>query len=126
MQAFDLATAAHPVVGRLNSADSLSRLPSSHHWDAAEQRVAVVVTSFASQLNDDLRAEADTIRGKVAARRGDVSGARKIWEGVVARYPQHADARLQLSRWKAGSRPAKASAGVPAPKRSLFSWILGK
>lgn len=67
--AFDQAALAHPIIGRLNSADSMTRLHSSVFLKQAEDWVAVVLASHGHQLNSSLRDEANAILRSIAARR---------------------------------------------------------
>jgi tetratricopeptide (TPR) repeat protein len=62
--AFAQAVQAHPIVGRLNSADSIAELLSM-----AEDLVTYITYSFGKQLQGNSRAEALTILGKIAAAR---------------------------------------------------------
>ncbi len=98
--AFDDAMQAHPVVGRLNSADSMTRLGSDRFLRQAEELVAHVERASGHALDRHLRAESLTILGKVAAKRGDHAGARGYFEKVLREYADAsngcADARLQL------------------------------
>jgi tetratricopeptide (TPR) repeat protein len=95
-QAFDQAAEFHPVVGRLNSADSMTRLDDPEFWDLAEKQAQSVITSYQHMLDKDLRAEAQTVLGKVAARRGDMPKAREHFEAALRNHPDFTDARLQI------------------------------
>ena len=66
---FEEAARAHPIVGRLNSADSMVRLDLPELLALADEYVNTVVTVFGGQLNDSLRAEVESIRGRIAAKR---------------------------------------------------------
>lgn len=94
--AFNEAASAHPVVGRLNSADSMTRLGAEGFWRQAEEWVGLVLASFGPQLDGQRRAEVSVILGKVAARRGDIGQARAQFEKALTEYPDFEDAKLQL------------------------------
>jgi tetratricopeptide (TPR) repeat protein len=68
--AFAEAARAHPIIGRLNSADSMTRMNSAVFDKMAEDLVATVVGSHGHQLNTSLREEANTILSTISARRG--------------------------------------------------------
>jgi len=67
--AFQEAASAHPIIGRLNSADSMSRVGGDDLCDLAEQWVTTVVGSYGNHLNDQLRAEVDAILSQVREKR---------------------------------------------------------
>ena len=117
--AFDRSVGAHPIVGRLNSADSMARLGTEAMLRRAEEFVDAVETSFGHQLNPGLRAEVLTVRGKVAAGRGDAAGARALFERVLSEFSdaeaECADARVQLERLPAG--------GSALP--DVLRWVCG-
>lgn len=95
-KAFDNAVISHPVVGRLNSADSMTRLGGTQFLNLATEWIEVVVNSHTGMLNDDLYAEVWTIRGKIAARVGDYKKAKKYFEEALAVKPNYKDAELQI------------------------------
>jgi tetratricopeptide (TPR) repeat protein len=95
--AFREASLAHPIVGRLNSADSMARLGSSQLLVLAEQWVEHVVKSFARNLSPQLWSEVDTIRGRIAAYHGDYPTAKLYFESALRADPASSDAKLQLS-----------------------------
>jgi tetratricopeptide (TPR) repeat protein len=64
--AFAEAVRAHPVIGRLNAADSMTRLGSPAYVQLAAEWVHTVLSSFGHMLDDGLRAEAHAIRREIA------------------------------------------------------------
>ena len=95
--AFREASLAHPITGRLNSADSMARLGSRQLLVIAEQWVEDVVKSFADRLRPQLWCEVETIRGRIAAHHGDYETAKLHFEGALRADPTSADAKVQLS-----------------------------
>lgn len=93
---FEEAAKAHPVVGRLNAADSMTRLKSMEFLQLSEAWVDLVVSSYSDMLDDDLWAEIGTIRGKIAAQRGYYDKARENFKAVLVKHPKYEDAKLQL------------------------------
>jgi tetratricopeptide (TPR) repeat protein len=67
--AFEEAARAHPIVGRLNSADSMSRLGTRALVPIAETWLNDVVTDYGRELNEDLQREVRQIRDQIAAAR---------------------------------------------------------
>lgn len=98
MTAFREAVQAHPIIGGLNSADSMARLGSNDFLVLAEQWVEDVLVSFGNQLDPPRRSEVCTIRGKIAAKRSDYAKARAQFERALEVDPQCAEAKLHLSR----------------------------
>jgi tetratricopeptide (TPR) repeat protein len=94
--AFEDAVAQHAIVGRLNSADSMTRLGSVAMLDTAEQWVNEVQQTFGTRLEDNFRAEVDTILGKIAAKFGDVRRARRYFEQAIQIDPECHDAATEL------------------------------
>lgn len=94
--AFREAVLAHPIIGRLNSADSMTRLGSDQLIALAEQWVEHVVNSFGSELKAQWWSEVDTIRGRIAAQRGDYATARVQFEAALRADPNCTDAKFQL------------------------------
>jgi tetratricopeptide (TPR) repeat protein len=95
---FRQAVVAHPIVGRLNSADSMVRLGRGELLAVAEQWVEEVAKAFERELTAEWLSEVHTIRGRIAVRRGDYATARALFETALRIYPECADAKLQL-RW---------------------------
>jgi hypothetical protein len=96
LNAFQEAVRAHPIVGRLNAADSMTRLDSDEHLSRSEQWLEDVENSFARQLTTQWKCEVLTIRGKIATRRRDYIAAREQYEGALRLDPGYQDARFQL------------------------------
>jgi tetratricopeptide (TPR) repeat protein len=69
--AFQQAAKAHPIIGRLNSADSMTRVGGEEYLDLAEQWVTKVTGDFGHMLNESLRAEVHTILSQISEKRGD-------------------------------------------------------
>jgi tetratricopeptide (TPR) repeat protein len=114
--AFEQAAQSHPVVGRLNAADSMSRLDAREFWDLAEQRVKTVMASFSHLLTDDLRTEADKVMGKVALRRGEFDKARTAFTAALARHPNDQEAQRLLQ---------ELSTAAKVPPKGLFAKLFG-
>lgn len=70
--AFREAAEGHPIIGRLNSADSMTRVGGGELLDMAEEWVTTVVNDYGSQLNKDLQDEVDTIRREVLNKRTQI------------------------------------------------------
>lgn len=96
--AFAQAVQAHSIVGRLNSADSMTRLDSTELLGMAEEWVVHVTCSFGKNLPGHFHSEALTILGKIAAARGDYAQASRQFGEVIKAYPAYEDAKLQLRR----------------------------
>jgi tetratricopeptide (TPR) repeat protein len=96
LTAFRDAVLAHPIVGPLNSADSMTRLASDECLGLAEEWVELVVKSFGSELKPQSWAVVDTIRGRIAAHQGDYATARAQFESALRADPDCSDAKLQL------------------------------
>lgn len=94
--AFEEAAQAHPVIGRLNAADSMTRLTSTDLLPLAEEWVTSVVDAYGSRLSSELRAEAYTTLGKIAARRGDRDRAHECFDRALLQHQDYEDAKLQL------------------------------
>ncbi len=118
--AFNDAARAHPIVGRLNSADSMTRLETEEFWRQAEEWVDLVLASFGAQLDEQLRAEAVVITGKIAARRGNLDQARAQFEKALAEYPGFEAAKLQLRLLTQPRDQGEVSKG------GLFSRLFGR
>ena len=69
--AFEAASGHHPVVGRLNSADSMTRLDSDVFLIVAEREVKTVLLSYSEGLTPELRDECRTILERLE-RRGSI------------------------------------------------------
>jgi tetratricopeptide (TPR) repeat protein len=95
-QAFEAAIRAQPVIGSLNSADSMTRLKSSYFLEEAQRLVNDVLSRYNLQINPSLRAEAYTISGKIAVRRGDLRAAGDWFTQALKEDPGNADADLQV------------------------------
>jgi len=71
-RAFEEAAQAHPIIGRLNSAEAMVRLGMPALVFIAEQWVNRVVSTCGSQLNDSLRAEVHRIREQISHHKNAV------------------------------------------------------
>ena len=95
-QAFAEAVRAQPVIGSLNSADSMTRMKSTHFLEEAQRLIDHVLNSYGDQISPSLRAEAYTINGKIAVRRRDLSLAYQWFSRARREVPGYADAELQM------------------------------
>ena len=94
--AFEEAVKAHPFIGRLNAADSITRLPYQDLLPLAEQWVISVQRAFGSIQDPQMRAEASTVLGKIESRRGNDDSARGHFNDALSLCPSYEDAKLQL------------------------------
>lgn len=69
MQSYERAVAAHPIVGRLNSADAMSREPSGALLGIAEAWTREAVELGGAELPAELLTEVEVILRRVATRR---------------------------------------------------------
>jgi tetratricopeptide (TPR) repeat protein len=102
MEAFDEAIRTQPIVGALNSADSMTRVTSTYLLGQAQRLVDRVLTKYLDNLNQSLRAEAYTIYGKIAVKRGEEGIAQDWFERALAEQAEHSDAKLQMQLLKRG------------------------
>ncbi len=70
--AFAEAMQAHPIIGRLNAADSMARLGTPAFLQRAEELIEIVLSSFGNALPEKLFGEATSIRRIIVARRQNV------------------------------------------------------
>lgn len=96
--AFLQAAQAHTIAGRLNSAEAMARLGGDELLAIADGWVELVAGTFGDQLTPQFRAEIETIKGKIAMRRGESSVARRHFEQALRIAPGDSEAKLQLSR----------------------------
>jgi tetratricopeptide (TPR) repeat protein len=78
MMAFKEAMRAHPVVGRLNAADAMTRLGSTAYLQLADEWVNTVLSTLGHLLDDRLYDEAHGIRREIVrlrAQAGETSAA---------------------------------------------------
>lgn len=66
--ALDEAVDAHPVIGRLNAADTAARVGPNGVLRIARKWIDAVLTTFASSLDAALREEAEQVREALTAR----------------------------------------------------------
>jgi tetratricopeptide (TPR) repeat protein len=91
--------------------------------------VGAVVKQFDHTLNGEFRAEAVTILGKVAAKRGDYSEARRQFEKALVTHPGYEDAKLQLRHLELrqpalGAQRNNPPVGSQMPTRQELEQIL--
>jgi len=103
MEAFDEAIRTQPIVGALNSADSMTRVTSTYLLGQAQRLVDQILTSYIDQLNQSLRAEAYTTYGKIAVKRGNEGIAQEWFDRALAEQPGYADAKLQMQLLRGGA-----------------------
>jgi tetratricopeptide (TPR) repeat protein len=94
--AFEEAICAHPVVGRLNASDSMTRVESTKLLKLAEQWIDEVIQSYGSQFESSTQSEAATISGKIAARRGREARAREQFELALRLNSGNEEAKREL------------------------------
>jgi prepilin peptidase CpaA len=101
--AFDQAVQTHPIIGRLNVADSMTRVSTANLLDDAASLLLDVehlLMKDACQSNkpraNNHMAELYTIRGKICVRRGQLSEAKKLFEQALQIDGSYEDARLQI------------------------------
>jgi tetratricopeptide (TPR) repeat protein len=94
--AFEEAVRSHPVAGRLNAADSITRVESKENLKLAEKWVDEVIQSYGSQLEPRLQSEAATIRGKTAVRQGREARAREQFELALRLNSGNEEAKREL------------------------------
>jgi len=111
--AFAEAVRAHPVIGRLNAADSMTRLGSAAYWRVADEWVSTVLSSFGHLLDHRLRTEATTIRREIARlmlpqQEANTAGERGRTEPVSpeASAPRVAEAQAYLRQALDAARQA--------------------
>jgi tetratricopeptide (TPR) repeat protein len=100
-QLFRDAIGAHPIIGALNSADSMTRIRSADLSHEAERLVQSVLNSYSQQLDGTHRAEAYTILGKLAVRRNRREEAREWFTKALTEQPNCEEARQQLLKVEA-------------------------
>jgi tetratricopeptide (TPR) repeat protein len=96
MCAFREAIRAHPIVGSLNSADSMSRLKRTDLLAYAQELVQSVLDSHGKHLDAKHRAEAYTIFGRIAVRRALRTQAMEWFTKALTEDPEYEDARQQM------------------------------
>jgi len=69
LQLFSDAAGAHPVVGHINSAESMARLGSDELNSLAEQWISNVETMYGGRINESQRAEIKAIRKQISANK---------------------------------------------------------
>lgn len=95
--AFSEAVAAHPIIGALNAADSMTRLDDTDWLLTAEAYLSQVREKYWGALDDELKAEFRTVQGKIEVRRGELEEGRRRLQDVVAEHSDRAaDARHEL------------------------------
>ncbi|SRR6266478_1019445 len=94
--AFEEAVLAHPVVGRLNASDSMTRVESKELLQLAEQWVDEVIQSYGTQLEPKTQSEAASINGKIAVRQGREARAREQFELALRLNSGNEEAKREL------------------------------
>jgi tetratricopeptide (TPR) repeat protein len=113
-QMFEEAVRAHPITGRLNSADSMVRLGLPELVSLADDWVNTVATVFDGQLNDSQRAEVELIRHQIATKRSisqsssDLEAAKSLADQAIklARVPGQLAAASRLMEAAVSKCPA--------------------
>jgi len=103
-RAFAQAVAAHPITGRLNAADSMTRVTSKDMLDTAAQLLSEVeeiwkqeaAQSSSGPGSNRQTPELYTIRGKIFARRGQTAQAKEWFDKALKVDSSYEDAKLQL------------------------------
>jgi tetratricopeptide (TPR) repeat protein len=93
---FERSAIAHPIIGALTAADSMTRVESGAFLAEAERLAHQVLNTYPTILTPNIRAEAYTIIGKVAVRRNHHGVAREWFGKALSEQPDCADANLQL------------------------------
>lgn len=94
--AFKESVLADPVVGRLNSADAMTRVGSAGLLNLALQWTGEAERVLSQRMNIHYFCEICAIRGKVAMRRGDFDAAREQFERALSEHPGYDDIKLHL------------------------------
>jgi len=102
-KAFEEAIRAQPILGCLNSADSMTRVESTSLLGEAQRLIDLVLSSYREQLDANFRAEAYTINGKIAARRAEFNRAQEWFAKALGELPEYADAKLQMRLLRASA-----------------------